>query len=123
MASRTVSLPRKEQGQGNPVVSGFFDANLHGFGGGHLSQAVVAVDVRDGAFVANQLDPGGNVEQAVSTAFGNQRYESTAMGANTPHVGFNQNGCHQPGLPIFSPQRLQQCSNDLDQVIGSNSQS
>ena len=111
-----------DQGQSNPVVSGFFDAHLHGFGGGHLTEAVVAVDVRDGSLVGNQLYLGGNVEQAVSTAFGDERQESTAMRSNTAHVGFNQNCCHQPRLLILSPHGLQQCSNCLHQLIRGNSQ-
>jgi len=63
------------------------------------------------------------MEQTMRTAFSDERYESAAMSANTPHVGFDQNGCHQLCLLISSAHGLQQCFDCLDQLTGNNSQS
>jgi hypothetical protein len=85
------------------VVPGFVDANLHGFDSGYLTQAIVTVDVSNGALIGNQLCFSGNVEKTVGTAFGDKRYISTAMGVNPPHVGLNQSLCDQSGLFISGP--------------------
>ena len=65
---------------------------------------------------------GGDIEKTVSAAFSDKRQESTAMGADSPHIGLGQNLCNQLCLIFFGPKGLQQLCNCPHQVIDSNSQ-